>query len=219
MTNESAAGTASGKTDAERTGSGESRFDEQELRSLEPYEVLDNPVLGQQHRFIRRGTDEQGDYLHSEFRLRADAKSFGHHIHPEQEETCRVLSGEFEVIVDGEHRVLVAGEETTLPAGVPHYHGNVSGIETRILHEISPVMDFEAGLRMFCELAEAGKTNANGQNLLATAVFLREHPNQLYMATPSVMAQHLLFGVLAPVGRLLGYKTDYPPPAGGNRSQ
>ena len=211
MTDEPTSGTASGSTESEHTESGESRFDEQELLSLEPYEVLDNPVLGQQHRFIRRGADEQGGYLHSEFRLRADAKSFGDHIHPEQEETIRVLSGEFEVIVNGEQRTLVAGEEATLPAGVPHHHGNVNGIETRILHEIRPVMDFEAGLRMFSELAEAGKTNANGQSLLATAVFLREHPNQLYMATPSIRTQNLLFRILAPVGRLLGYKTDYPP--------
>jgi quercetin dioxygenase-like cupin family protein len=188
-----------------------SRFDEARLLSLEPYEVLDNPVLGHQYRFLHRGSDESGEYLHSEFRLQADAKHFDEHIHPEQAETWRVLSGEFEVVVDGEKRTLVAREEVTLPAGVPHYHGNVSGSEARLFHEIRPVMDFEAGLRMFCQLAQAGKTNANGGNLLATAVFLSEHPNQLYMAKPSIGAQNVMLKTLAPLGRLLGYEADYPP--------
>jgi len=201
----------SGGADGESTGSAESGFDARELVSLEPYELLDNPVLGHQYRLIRRGSDERGDYLHSEFRFRSDARHFDAHIHPEQEERIRVLSGEFEVVVDGERRTLVAGQEATLPAGVPHYHGNVNGVETRVLHEIRPVLDFEAGLRMFCELARTGRTNAKGGNLLATAVFLGRHPNQLYMATPSIRVQDLLVRVLAPVGRLLGYEEEYPP--------
>lgn len=200
-----------GSTEPSGFGETASRFDEATLRSLEPYEVLDNPVLGQQYRFLRRDSDETGEYLHSELRFDADAKHFDSHVQPEQDETIRVLSGEFEILLGDEHRTLGPGEEVTLPAGVPHYHGNVSGVETRILHEIRPPMDFEEGLRMFCELARAGKTNAKGQNLLATAVFLDEHPNQLYMASPSIRVQDLLFKLLAPVGRRLGYDAEYPP--------
>lgn len=186
-------------------------FDEEWLFALAPYEVLDNPVLGHQYRFLHRLNDESDDRLFTEFRLQADAKHFGEHIHPEQEETWRVLSGAFGVVVNDEKRTLGPGEEITLPAGVPHYHGNVSGIEARLLHEIRPAMDFEAGLRMFCHLAEAGKTNANGENLLATAVFLSKHPNQLYMANPSIRVQNLILKALAPLGRVLGYEADYPP--------
>jgi len=192
-------------------GHGQSQFDETDLLAVEPYEVLENPVLKQEYRFLRRDTDEKGEYLHSEFRFQADAKSFGEHIHPDQEETLRVLEGEFEIVVDGDRQTLTVGEEATLPAGVPHYHGNVSGVETRVLHEIRPAMDFEEGLRMFSQLAQAGKTNANGENLLATAVFLAARPKQLYMASPSIRVQNLLLRALAPIGRLLGYQTHYPP--------
>jgi hypothetical protein len=71
-------------------------------------------------------------------------------------------------------------------------------------------MDFEAGLRMFCELAAAGKTNVKGQNLVATAAFLDAHQRQLYMARPSIGVQNVLITILAPIGRLLGYDAEYP---------
>jgi quercetin dioxygenase-like cupin family protein len=193
----------------DRLDHGSSHFDEAHLATIEPYEVLDNPVLGHQYRFLRRDTDDAGEFLHSEFRFDADASHFDAHVQPAQDETIRVLSGEFEVVVD-DRRILGPGEEITLSAGVPHYHGNVAGVETRVLHEIRPPMDFEEGLRMFCELAAAGKTNAKGQNLVATAVFLDAHPRQLYMATPSIGVQNALITVLAPIGRLLGYDSEYP---------
>jgi quercetin dioxygenase-like cupin family protein len=205
-------GPAGTSAEEARTAAEQSRFEEEWLRSLEPYEVLHNPVLGHEYRFLDTGTDADGTYLYTEFRLDADANHFSEHIHPEQAETWRVLSGEFEVIVDGETQTLGPEEELTLPAGVPHYHGNVSGVESRLLHEIRPAMDFDAGLRMFCELAQAGKTNENGENLLATAVFLSEHPDQLYMADPSIGVQKLLLRVLAPIGRLAGYEAEYPRP-------
>jgi quercetin dioxygenase-like cupin family protein len=188
----------------------ESGFDEMRLGGVEPYEVVENPVLGHQYRFLRRDTNETVEFLQSEFRFDAGANHFDAHVHLEQVEWIRVISGSFAVVVGDDRRTLGPGEEITLSAGVPHYHGNVAGVETRVLHEIRPPIDFEEGLRMFCELAAADKTNARGQNLLATAVFLDPHPRQLYTATPSIGVQNVLITVLAPIGRLLGYTSEYP---------
>jgi quercetin dioxygenase-like cupin family protein len=198
-----------GSTADERSGETTSRFDEATLRSLDPYGGLDNPVLGHRYRLLRRDADDAGEFFHSEFRFDADATRFDAHVHPEQDETIGVLSGEFEVAVGDDRRTLGPGEEFTLPAGVPHDHGNVPGVETRVLHEIRPPMDFEAGLRMFCALTQAGKTNARGQHPLAAAVFLDRHPRQLHPTRPSIRVRTLLFRLLVPLGRVRGYDAEW----------
>jgi hypothetical protein len=75
----------------DRLDHGPSHFDEPHLATVEPYEVLDNPVLGHQYRFPRRNTDEHGEFLQSEFRFEADASHFDAHVQPAQDETIRVL--------------------------------------------------------------------------------------------------------------------------------
>ena len=37
-----------------------------------------------------------------------------------------------------------------------------------------------------------------------------EHFNEGYLTKPPLLVQKVMFGVLAPVGRLLGYKANYP---------
>jgi hypothetical protein len=41
---------------------------------------------------------------------------------------------------------------------------------------------------------------------------MRAFRNELILARPPRLVQTLLFGILAPIGRLLGYKAEYPYP-------
>lgn len=148
--------------------------------------------------------------MRAEFRFEADAISLGEHVHPQQVETFKVLSGELRIDIGEEEHTLVAGEGMTLPMGVPHYHGNVTGIETRVLYEIRPPMAQEDAFRLLSTLAKAGKLDNEGENMLAFAVFLNAHPDMFYLAQPSVSVQKLLFKLLSPIGRLRGYKGNYP---------
>lgn len=66
--------------------------------------------------------------------------------------------------------------------------------------------------RWLAVLAREGKTNAEGTpNLLAMAVFLDAHPDLVYLSSPPIGVQKILFRLLAPLGRRLGYMADYPP--------
>ena len=48
-------------------------------------------------------------------------------------------------------------------------------------------------------------------NPLQLAVLIDEHKDEgTYLTKPPLLAQKVMFGVLAPVGRLLGYKAHYP---------
>jgi hypothetical protein len=47
-------------------------------------------------------------------------------------------------------------------------------------------------------------------NLLQAALFAREFEDVLYFTKPPRAVQKVLFTVLAPIARLLGYKGSYP---------
>lgn len=186
--------------------------DDGRLRSGEPYEIIDNPVVGQQYRLLERGSDADGEFLRLELRYRADAKPFAEHVHPRQTEVNHVLSGELVVTVAGEERTVGPGERVTLPEGVPHSHRNASGTETRVLAELRPPMTWIPFARALAGLARDGKVDDDGTPYpLALAVLLDAYPDVVYLPTLPIPVQKLLFKLLAPVGRLRGYSADYPP--------
>lgn len=45
---------------------------------------------------------------------------------------------------------------------------------------------------------------------LRLALVLREYEDEIYFVRPPLAIQRVIFGVLAKVGRLLGYRTGYP---------
>jgi hypothetical protein len=54
------------------------------------------------------------------------------------------------------------------------------------------------------------KTNAKGMpNLLQVAIFVKEFEDVLNFTKPPRAVQKVLFGILAPIARLLGYRGSY----------
>ena len=60
-------------------------------------------------------------------------------------------------------------------------------------------------------LARDGKTTKAGipKNPLQAAVIVREFEDEIYFVRPPLALQKLIFGPLAGLGRLLGYRPDY----------
>ena len=67
---------------------------------------------------------------------------------------------------------------------------------------------------MKAALAQDGKVNPKTglPNLLQMAVLMRAFRNEIILARPPKIAQTIVFGLLAPIGRLLGYRGEYPYP-------
>lgn len=65
--------------------------DVEQLRETEPYEILANPVLGQEYRLLERGSDSDGEFLRFELRYRAGATHFPQHVHPRHDEPAAWL--------------------------------------------------------------------------------------------------------------------------------
>jgi len=193
-------------------GNARTRLNEERLLQIEPYEVIDNPVVGQEHRLLERGEDDDGEFLRYEVRFQADATSFAEHLHPKSDETFKVLEGDLRITIEDEDRSLGPGASVTLPAGVPHTHRPAGGGETRVVSEVRPPLATESLLRGLSVLAREGNTDDEGTpNLLPLSVFGAANPDLVYLSSPPVVVQKLLFTLLAPVGRLRGYAAEYPP--------
>lgn len=66
-------------------------------------------------------------------------------------------------------------------------------------------------IRTMFGLAREGKTDKKGMpNMLQMALIGQEFKDVLQMINPPVWVQRILFGMLAPIARLAGYKAIYP---------
>ena len=76
--------------------------------------------------------------------------------------------------------------------------------------EMRPAARFEVLMLNLFGLAQDGKTNARGlPNLLQLALLAREFSDVIRFTRPPPILQGLLFAVLAPIARLLGFRSSY----------
>jgi quercetin dioxygenase-like cupin family protein len=136
------------------------------------------------------------------------------HVHPRQEERFEVLSGRLGLRVGGVERVHSAGDVVVAPAGAPHAAWNAGDGEVHVLVDFRPALRTEIAFETLAGLARDGKTNGAGapRNPLLLALVLREFEDEIYFVRPPLAIQRVIFGVLAKVGWLLGYRAEYPYP-------
>jgi quercetin dioxygenase-like cupin family protein len=173
-------------------------------------DVLDNPVSGQRIIFRKTTEDTGGELLEVESVYTKPSPSRPPaHYHPHQEERFEVLSGSLMVVVEGEARAYGEGEAFVVPPGVSHEMWTEEA-GTRMTWRIRPAMKTEAFFETLWGLARAGKTDEKGvPNLLRVAVLFREYSEEFRLARPPWPVRRSLFALLAPLGRLLGYRARY----------
>ncbi|PSQ04248.1 cupin domain-containing protein [Halobacteriales archaeon QS_4_69_31] len=132
------------------------------------------------------------------------------HVHPEQEETIEVLTGEIRVVLAGDEHTLTEGDEMTLPRDVPHRHWNPTDRPARIVQERRPALRTDEFAETLFTLAQAGRTDDDGTpGFLQLAVIADEFPDDTYPTVAPVGVQKALFAATAPIGRLAGYEATY----------
>jgi len=177
--------------------------------------VLENPVSGQRLIFRKTAQDTGGESLEVESVYTKPTPSRPPaHYHPRQEERFEVLAGRLNVLVDGQERTLQESEVLIVPPGGPHEMWAAEA-GTRVNWQTRPALKTEAFFETVWGLAKDGKVNDKGvPNLLRVALIAREYEDEFRLASPPWAVQRALFGLLAPVGRLLGYHVRYPYPYG-----
>jgi hypothetical protein len=126
-------------------------------------------------------------------------------------ERFEVLSGLIRASTGSEPRDYKPGEVIDVPQGVPHWMHNTSGETGRVIWQTRPAMRTEVFFETLWGLARDGKVNQAGvPNLLQIAVLFREFSDQFRLTSPPYFIQQILFLILAPIGKLRGYRAVYP---------
>ncbi len=174
-------------------------------------DTLEHPVTGERIVFRKTARDTGGELLQVDFFMKPGGFVAAEHIHPNQEERFEVLSGSVRFRMRGQERDVGAGETVVVPAGTPHVWWNPGEQEGRVLVELHPALKMETFFETFFGLAQDGKVNPKSglPNPLQLALIAREHEDEIYLARPPLFVQRILFGLLASIGKLLGYKAHY----------
>lgn len=138
----------------------------------------------------------------------------GEHLHPRSEERFTLVRGKVAFLIGGRQVVLEEpGQTVLIQPGIKHRWWNCSGEESYHICEVRYGADrFEQlVLRQLFGLAQDGKTTPEGMpTLLQQAVTTLEFGDVVRFTNPPWALQRVLFEVLAPVARLLGYQGCYP---------
>ena len=173
--------------------------------------VISNTAMAGTVEFIKTAADTGGELLEMEATYNTAVDSVTEHYHPYQDEHIEVLAGMVSVHIKGQERTYVAGESFDFPRNVPHVFLGAAGCEeARILWQIRPALDSETFFETVYGLAADGKMKDTGMpNLFQLAVIFRAFNDELHLTKPPRIVQKIVFGVLAPLGRLLGYQARY----------
>ena len=178
-------------------------------------ESIENPLSGERMTFLKTTGETNGQSLEFEF-VAPPGWSVPEHIHPHQQERTEMISGVLSGRVAGEEIGLVPGEVRVVPLGVAHaWHNPSDEEEARFSVEFSPALKMESGFETTWGLARDGKATKAGvpKNPLQLVVLASEHKDEVYLTSLPIPVQKALFAILdllAPVGRLLGYRASYP---------
>lgn len=171
-------------------------------------ETIENPATGETLTFVVTAADSGGRLLRVDVRMRAGRPGPPVHVHRTFSERHDVQEGRLAITLAGAERVLDAGAGIDIPAGTPHTFRVVGDEPVRTVVDYAPPGRYEDFIDTLYALARAGKTDDKGAptNILQTAVVARPHLDEFALAKPPYAVQRALFAVLAPIGRLFGFR-------------
>ena len=178
-------------------------------------EVYENPVTGERV-VVRLGTEEpDGEHLIVDLYVAPGGAVAGEHVHQDIQEVFTVVRGRVGFRLDGHEEVAEPARRLVVPPGIVHDWWNEGQEEAHVIVELQGPKErlerFEVMISTLYGLARDGKTDAGGMpNILQASLLAREFDDVIAFTRPPRFVQRLLFGTLAPVAHLLGYRAAYP---------
>jgi mannose-6-phosphate isomerase-like protein (cupin superfamily) len=169
-----------------------------------------NTLTGQSFRFLQTARDTAGQLLEIESAYRAHSSEPTPHYHPIQTEDFTIMVGELTVRINGQVTVFKTGDKIHIPPNTVHSMWNASDTETVVNWQIRPALDTEYFFETVTGLANDGKVGPNGvPPLLQTALLAQQYSSVFRLTKPSLGVQKVVFSLLSPIARLLGYRSMY----------
>lgn len=158
-------------------------------------------------KFLQTSKDTAGKLLEMEATYHAHSKEPAAHYHPFQSEDFKIISGSLHVRIDGHLLNLHEGDSLHIPRNKVHAMWNAGDEETIVNWKVQPAGSTEYLLETMTGLANDGRTNEDGMpNLLQISLTARKYASEIRLATIPFAVQKILFLILSPVSRLLGYQ-------------
>lgn len=133
------------------------------------------------------------------------------HFHPTYAEHFDIIVGDFIFKMDGKERSAAAGEQVVIPKGVPHTFRCVGDTYGVTIVETRPAARTGEVIATLFGLAHEGALTPQGQpKLLQAMVIGSEYADDTVFINPPPSIAIPIAKLLAPLGRLLGYRATYP---------
>jgi mannose-6-phosphate isomerase-like protein (cupin superfamily) len=172
-------------------------------------DVIRNPATGETLTFAVTSADSKGELLQVDVTAAPHKEGPPLHVHRRFVERYDIREGRVAIALHGTIRILEPGDKLEIPRGEPHTFKVEGDAPARMVVDFVPAGTYEGFLETMYRLAEEGKTDAQGRpNLLHMAVIGRAHLDDFALARPTYGVQKLLFALLAPIGRLFGYRAS-----------
>ena len=182
-----------------------------DLRPIRKGEIWENPVTRERATILELPHENSERRSVAELTALAGARVIGEHRHPGIVERFTVLEGELTVKCDGRTSALHPGESAVIEPDVWHDWWNATDRDARVRVEITPGERFGHMVETLFGLARLGHTNKVGlPHPLQLALFAREFSDTMVLRSPPLAVQRIIFGALAPIARLRGYRATYP---------
>jgi quercetin dioxygenase-like cupin family protein len=173
-----------------------------------PGEIIENPITGERIIFVRTASETNGEVMQADVFIRPHGFVTSEHIHPLQEERFEVTKGTIRFRLNEKEADATAGQVVVIPPGTLHSWWNPGEEEAAAHFEFRPALNAEAFLETIFGLVRDGKTDKQGRpGLLQMAVILPAYKDMFQLPLPWPLK--VLFVVVAPLGRLLGYQASY----------
>jgi quercetin dioxygenase-like cupin family protein len=172
-------------------------------------QIITNPANGNSFEYIETAKDTNGECVVMKATIKGKGQNVPNHIHTIQDETFEVISGKLTVWANGKITTLSAGEKITLPKNKPHNHYNNHDEVVTYIQTVTPALDFDYLVETLFGLARDGKSKNGKLGLMQELVILKYLESKTFLADIPIGIQKVLKDVVAPIGRLMGYRAIY----------
>jgi quercetin dioxygenase-like cupin family protein len=180
-------------------------------RPIQIGEVWENPVTRERATILELPDRNPEGRAVAELIALVGARVIGEHRHPGIVERFTVLEGELTVKCSEQTSILRRGETATIEPNVWHDWWNAGDRDARVRVEVTPGERFAHMIETLFGLARLGHTDTKGMpHPLQLALFALEFSDTMVLRSPPLAVQRVLFGALAPIARISGYRATYP---------
>jgi mannose-6-phosphate isomerase-like protein (cupin superfamily) len=177
---------------------------------IEQGDTIVNIRTGQRMTFLKTWAETKGTQLKIDCVSPVTSEREKLHFHPYQENRFTIVEGQLLFTIDGKDKLAKVGDVISIPKNVSHCFLNSGQVDAHYVQEFFPALKTDSLFESFFVLARDGKLNKSGTpNILRTALILLNFENEIRLAQPNWKLLKVIFKLLTPIARLLGYKGVY----------